>query len=612
MTGPPLNQPFFQGALTVPGISDSSLIYQIGLFGRPYFIDVRRYERFFLDPYRNAQDTSSLPGEQTLSTEGVWVRFGTDWRFGAGQARFDDQDADRRRFSDSFGVDVWTQGQVSLLNDTEVLWANASAVLKMVVTSDDRLVVAQAAGVTVIAAGTPTSVTGILGTVTDIDVDDTTIYIATSTNVMAAPLSTLVAANFSTPVTGNHTMVLLANGRLVAGRDNTLIEISSTGTVTTATTHVSSAFRFTVAAAHPQWIYAGGSIGSKFELFRFGVDPTTGNLDGGVQALFLPGGELVNDMIAYVGAIVLATTRGVRLALVDANGNLEYGPVIEQPGDVKALFPVDDFVYFSWTQVTTARSGIGRLLPSRFTSTLVPAWASDLTYDSTATVTAVAEHQGKVCFAVSGVGVVTEDTDNLMASGWLDTGEMSFGIPYTTTLIDLTLRSEPLEGTVSAFFTMADNLELSLGVHGVAGSIESSKLPFPVSGPYGAETDRVSLRLLLSREDATHGPVLKQWLLRTAPQPDRVERIVLPILLYSTIEPNDEVGPIVDQDVIGEVQRIRSLIQSGRIVTYQEGSASYRVRVTNMRTDVERGRWTSDGQFFEHTLLTQLEVMNDG
>ena len=91
----------------------------VELNGETYGVDTTMYRRTTVPVSRQQRDNSKEPGENTLDTTGAWVRSQTDWSYGAGQLYLDKEDSDRRRFYSSQGIDVWTKGQISLLNTTE-------------------------------------------------------------------------------------------------------------------------------------------------------------------------------------------------------------------------------------------------------------------------------------------------------------------------------------------------------------------------------------------------------------------------------------------------------------------------------------------------------------
>lgn len=84
---------------------------------------------------REQADTSSQPGEQSLNPRGLWRRSQESWHHGAGQSFLDSmEDRDPYRFRNSKGIDPWTRGELSLLNETYRIWPSANTNLQMVVT----------------------------------------------------------------------------------------------------------------------------------------------------------------------------------------------------------------------------------------------------------------------------------------------------------------------------------------------------------------------------------------------------------------------------------------------------------------------------------------------
>lgn len=81
---------------------------------RKYNIDIEQYRRTAVPLLREQRDTSDEAGEQSINNQ-FWLRSQTDWNLGSGQQFFDKAKSDRSRFSSSSGIDVWTEGQFSLL-----------------------------------------------------------------------------------------------------------------------------------------------------------------------------------------------------------------------------------------------------------------------------------------------------------------------------------------------------------------------------------------------------------------------------------------------------------------------------------------------------------------
>jgi len=94
--------------------------YDVAIGGEPFILaptDVNPYQRETA-PYRKDQfDNSKEPGEQSLT--GWWIRSQSSFHGGTGIKFYDPTSGESTgyRFADSQGLDVWTKGQVSLLND---------------------------------------------------------------------------------------------------------------------------------------------------------------------------------------------------------------------------------------------------------------------------------------------------------------------------------------------------------------------------------------------------------------------------------------------------------------------------------------------------------------
>lgn len=108
----------------------------VAIGSHAYMAEARGLDRTTVQVIRQQSDTSTEPGEQSLSPLGLWRRSQESWHHGAGQDFLDGRDekaADPHRFRYSWGVDPWTRGQVSLLHPTIKSWATASTNLHLAV-----------------------------------------------------------------------------------------------------------------------------------------------------------------------------------------------------------------------------------------------------------------------------------------------------------------------------------------------------------------------------------------------------------------------------------------------------------------------------------------------
>jgi len=116
-------------AVDVGVVSDTSIwqntdiAYDVALGGMPFIYaisDQRPYVRQTA-PYRKEQfDNQTEPGEQSLT--GWWIRSQSSFHDGTGITFYDPAlipGEGTFQFKDSKGVDIWTEGQVTLLNDVD-------------------------------------------------------------------------------------------------------------------------------------------------------------------------------------------------------------------------------------------------------------------------------------------------------------------------------------------------------------------------------------------------------------------------------------------------------------------------------------------------------------
>ena len=120
---------------------NTGIHYDLAVDGMP-FISAISDERPYIRqtaPFRKEQfDNSAEPGEQSLT--GWWLRSQSSFHYGAGIKFYEPaQDESLKwQFNKSKGVDIWTKGQVTLLNDTtQVSTSSVSTSATQIVTAND-------------------------------------------------------------------------------------------------------------------------------------------------------------------------------------------------------------------------------------------------------------------------------------------------------------------------------------------------------------------------------------------------------------------------------------------------------------------------------------------
>lgn len=576
--------PFFEGSSSVSSVPEQ---FPVALAGRPFQINLKDYREQFVELQRESQDTSDEPGDQSISRQGYWGRYQFQWFDGAGQEELDAPDSVRTRFFKSKGVNVWSRDGVGLLPATELVEAATGLSVPGGCRVDDKLFFIEGGDLrrtvwTAPGSYTTVSTTG-AGTCLAVASNGNTVW-AVNTTVMVSSNGGTSFSTFSSHVYDN---VWYASGHLFASHQNTLYEISSTGTRTVLYTHPSSAFRWRHVAGGPRRIYAAGDSNGFGEVYWIGYDEATGALNTfATPAADLRSDEYVNVMRSYASVMVLGTNKGLRLAAVADDGALILGAFIAEPGEVKCLEPDGEFMLFGWSNYDATSSGVGRLNLSRFTSRQVPAFASDLMYDGLGAVTFLAKMpDGIVAFGVDNVGVAATAASKV-TSGSLETGQIRFGTTFPKVAQSLNVNHAPLQGYVECYLSDAAGVETKVGTSATAGS--------SVSPRFGLDQMRsayFNVRFVLVRNGSVNGPTLRSWDLTAVPAPQRQKQILLPLIVKSVVRSNTgEQGEKTAQDIAVTRRFLEDLVSSAAVVTLQVGDRTETVKVDNM--EISPHDWT--------------------
>lgn len=452
------------------GIVSSSAIWQntgeaydVAIGGQPFFYatnDERPYVRETA-PFRKEQfDNGAEPGEQSLT--GWWIRSQSSFHNGAGITFFDPAlvtNEGAYRFADSRNVDVWTQGQVTLLNavsqehlttgsvrsnkkPTQILrsiqWDNSNGVLLTDEYDVDKI-------------DTDGTVTHFVDynsgndyAVYAICDDGTTAYWVTNvTNAGTPRLRVYSKALTGTSATTNNLMISdnsitatnavmeYVKERIVMCVNEKIYEFAPTATTLPSAvyTHPSSSHTYSSITASGSAIYVAGynniqSTILKFTLSSTGVMPT---LNSAVVAAEMPVGEIVHRIFYYLGYMCIGTNKGIRVATVsEVDGSITYGPLI-----VQTTQPVYDFCakdHFVWCATGVDGSpGLIRMDLSTQVEPLVFAYANDVWYDS------ASGHHTTSCAFANGTDQLVFCTTGNASGGTITNKELTSNVATLTT-----------------------------------------------------------------------------------------------------------------------------------------------------------------------------------
>ena len=605
-----LNSPLFEG---IPAAGDVPWPYHVAIGGHAYMIDTKRFQRGTIELTRQGYDPSGEPGEQSLSSEGVWKRWGDDWSYGADQEVYDDRQSDRSRFYTSQGIDVWTtRGAFQLLPATEQKASSANSNLA-VLTAGSYFYWADGSNLKFTTDMTPSSPTvttvAMGGTITSITTDGAKVYAAVGTDIEQ---TTIGSGSKSVLSTQNASLVGYANGRLFAADSNVLYEINSSGVANAIYTHFNASVSYVAIVPTPVGVFVGLNNGEHGEFLFVGLNPQSASLAVPLPAGSLNRGENLHAMRYYQERVVLGTSRGVRVAQIVQDRGLAPGPVIETDSAVRCLDAYGEYVWFGLTNGGTSATGLGRLNLARETAPGVPAWAADVMAAATSgNVLSCAQFGGRTYFAVSGSGI-WGTTANKVTSGVIDTGWIRFGTVERLVLQDIDMFFDPLEGTIQMAIVTEDNVTTNLGDITGAGTIAPT---FPISGDQ-VDSYAFRLRFTLERDgtDTTTGPVVRRWVMRTLVAPRQVERIIVPVLLYRSLQQESgEGGDTLFMNVNEEWEFLKGLESSRAVVPFQMFGQSELVTVR--RVEIPEGAvrgFGDDRAYVENTtyvhLMTALEA----
>ena len=621
----------------------------VELDGVSYLVDARQYGRTTVPALREQRDTSGEAGENALDTSGAWTRSQTDWSYGAGQTHFDLADSDRRRFNTSVGVDVWTKGEATLLPITETgantpTFTTGDIITERVTNAAGTEYLYVANGTSLYlssnpAAASPTWTTiTVGGTTTSITSDGTNVYLGFD-GVIVAEQSVIGSSSTSAFGSLDPNLIKIVAGRVIAADDNAIYELDAAGAKATSSLDYSLPLASSVwvdVDAGPGGIYAAANTEETGAVYHIGVSSTDGTLTTPTIAGELPRGEKINAILVYGPVLCIASSKGFRTALIDTNSNgVTIGPVIETGGEAYELEADGQFVWWGSGYGNTFRADL-----TRFTDTLVPAYASDLISAASASATDLVKGVTRLnnsgspklfLGVVSGGAAVLQResrTGVKVASGTLNMGEVSWSTVAPKLLRSVTVRQDRAQYTFGEVDYRATGIDYRHSTYEYRGDPLSSflgTLTFAATNDANV-TDTLTLTsgvpsdftfttqssvsyefvITMSRDgsDTTKGPIVGDWLTFAIATPSRVDEIILPIVLRRQVLTSRNSGAPATFDSGSIFSTLRQRMESGVTLTYKEGTRSENVTID--RISMSPDRLSDDGAWWEGTLTVRL------
>ncbi len=610
----------------------------VQLDGTAFLVDTREYSRTTVPALREQRDNSAEAGENALDTSGAWTRSQTDWSYGAGQTHFDLDDSDRRRFASSTGIDPWTKGEITLLPITEEK-LNATTSNLLVQRMGTYLYATHAETAEFTTSATPTSpswtnfVARATHQIADITSDGTNIYFAFGSGAAIAKATlggSAIDAAWPTSGTQAADIIQVAAGRLIGALGANIFEIGANGD------KLASSLDYTPTLASTTWvsvtggpsgIFAAANTDDTGSIYHIDVSTTDGSLQTPVVGGQLPRGETINQILAYGEVLLIATTEGLRTALIDTNSNaVTIGPVIEEGGEAYGLEAEGRFVWWGGSSGQIYRADL-----SRFTSTLVPAWASDLvSTNASGNVNSIARFGSKTYFGAATDGVFGESgTGVKVATGTLNIGEVSWSTVAPKLLRNVTVRQSRDQFDSTTAYRQAAPFIYRQGAstfRGTQVSVMPGTVKFKATndnnavsevGPLstGVPSDfdfasessvSYSFEMILTRDtsNTTLAPIIEDWVTSCIATPDRVDEIIAPIILRRQVLTSRNSGSPIMFDSATIFNTLRSRMEAGVTVDYIEGTRAEKVTIE--RLSMRPDRISDNGDWWEGTLVVRL------
>jgi len=588
--------------------SATGVAYDIAIAGQPFFVnasDETPYRRVTAQYRKQQIDQTREPGEQTLT--GWWLRSQSSFHLGAGIKFFEpiNEESLRFQYTESKGMDVWTKGQATLLNSTVRARTVSATNLSLFGARDttnnvDAVVFTEGPDLKklTMSGDTPTVTTYTLTAAPhtldfiSLTSDGTRYFAADNARIHRGNIFGSTSDGHLYNLSGPVTTVVLryAKQRLLAAVNRDIYELNSNNT-TTANGHAlpgelyrhpNPSWIWTTISEGPAAFYVGGYAGSQSSLYKITLDTTNTNalgfpeLNAPTVVVDLPEGEILNAFDVYLGTFgVLCTNKGVRVALVSADGDINYGPLLIDT-ECKSVTFKDKFAYVTTLQGT--ESGLIRIDLSQpaVPNSLIFAYAWDV-YASGETNNPVATDflgaTDRVVFAVPGDGIWVRSITDLVPEGYLRTGYIRYNTLETKIYKLLQARVDNTNGGFNIdSIDNSDNF-FRIGTFTQGGTTPEININYPIGAQ---EYMGFNFTLTRSTTDPSKGPLFTGYQIKSLPAIPRQRLIQFPLVCYD--HESDHFGVETGYegsayDRMTELEQIENLGDTIRVEDFRTGES---------------------------------------
>jgi hypothetical protein len=527
--------------------------YEVAFAALPFFLaasDEQPYRRVTAQYRKQQIDQTREPGEQTLT--GWWVRSQSSFHLGAGIKYFEpiQEESLRFQYTESKGIDVWTRGQATLLNDTASFYAGAAPAQLIGVndgTNDCILVTDGTALKKITTGGTSTTYTqaGTASNILSLTSNGSQYFFINESTVHKGNISgTTSDTEIYTATSTTRANIRYVKQRLIVAIGPAIYELNPNASASTALptalyTHPNASWVWSSISEGPQAIYISGydPNGTSSSVFKITLDATTPNslgfptLETPTVIIDMPSGERINDFDVYLGTYaVLATSAGFRVGVADSTGDVQYGPLLYRDAACTSIAFKDSYAYLA--TLVDGEAGLVRtdLSTTVIASALYFPWAWDLIATGTsATASQVAFFGNSDRAAFTTGNNVWAEATTLVATGYLRTGYIRYNTLETKIYKLLQARIDTTNGGISIQSIDSTDTEYSIGVFSQGETVPEINVNYPTTSQ-----EYLGFKFTISRSttDSTKGPLFTGYQLKSLPAVPRQRLIQYPVFCY--------------------------------------------------------------------------------
>jgi hypothetical protein len=604
--------------------------FDMAIGGLPFIMavtDSTPYRRQTAEFRVQRVDQMRDPGEHTLGGSGYWTRSQSSWHYGEGVLFAEPMEGNenevRFRYRDSYGINVWTPGEISLLKKTTLVQAftgackidtgaSTAGVAFLIATDLAPRTSQTTAMYKITSSGTSTALVNFSAinneTILDTTSDGTYLYVATTAGIYDIKLSdgtTHKSYNYGA-LTAEAASLKYVKQRIIgAGKftngayaayelffpskgSGASVEIKPTmiaaeGVLINGSTNMPTLWQWTGITEGTNAIYLGGYAGDHSAIYKLSVD-NTGALGTIVTAATMPRGEVVLSLYSYLGTfLMVGTNKGARIATLEQNGDMTYGPLVfHNENGVYDFEGRDSYIWAGNTNQVNTNSGTTRInLGQPLTligyaqpiSSGVYARATDAYADGifgTVNAVRILGNDNQVAFAINGSGIWLQHPTDLVESGQIRCARIRYDTMENKAWKRIRIRTtNDLAGGDIEVYKIGPTSDTVITTLYEGNSTTAD---IDLGDAYATAGPDASFKLAFTRNstDATTGPVVVGIAVKALPTPTRARVLQIPLFCYD--KETDKTGNIIGYEGYSRerLNALETIEANGQTVVLQD------------------------------------------